>query len=69
MRLALAGDDSAVRPWDLAGRELLALRGHEEVTRDVAFSRDGHRLGSADYDWTINVWDGIPVDDASAARE
>ena len=61
-RLASAGDDKALRLWDTAGQELLALRGHTEALRAVAFSRDGHRLASASDDGTVKVWDGTPLE-------
>ncbi len=64
-RLASVGEDKAVRLWDSAGHELLALRGHTESLRAVAFSPDGYRLASAGDDGTITVWDGTPRDEAS----
>jgi eukaryotic-like serine/threonine-protein kinase len=60
-RLASVGDDKAVRVWNAAGQELLALRGHTETLRAVAFSPDGHRLASAGDDGMIKVWDGTPL--------
>jgi WD40 repeat protein/tRNA A-37 threonylcarbamoyl transferase component Bud32 len=60
-RLASVGDDKAVRLWDAAGQELLALRGHTDALRAVAFSRDGNRLVSASDDGTVKVWDGTPL--------
>jgi WD40 repeat protein len=68
-RLASVGDDKAVRLWDPAGQELLALRGQTALLRAVAFSPDGHRLASASDDGTIKVWDGTPLEGASAAGE
>jgi WD40 repeat protein/tRNA A-37 threonylcarbamoyl transferase component Bud32 len=68
-RLASAGDDMAVRLWDTAGHELLALRGHTDVIRAIAFSADGHELASAGDDRTIKVWDGTPLEEASDAEE
>jgi WD40 repeat protein len=68
-RLASAGDDRAVRLWDTAGHDLLALRGHKDVVRAVAFSWDGHRLASAGDDRTIKVWDGTPLNESSAAQK
>jgi WD40 repeat protein len=60
-RLASAGDDRAVRVWDAAGHELLALPGHAQTLRTIAFSPDGHRLVSASDDGTIKIWDGTPI--------
>jgi WD40 repeat protein/tRNA A-37 threonylcarbamoyl transferase component Bud32 len=68
-RLASAGDDLAVRLWDPAGHELLALRGHKGVVRAVAFSQDGHWLASAGDDRMIKVWDGTPLNGMSAAQK
>jgi eukaryotic-like serine/threonine-protein kinase len=68
-RLTSAGDDRAVRLWDPSGHELLALRGHMDVVRVVAFSRDGHLLASAGDDRTIKLWDGTPHQEASAAQK
>jgi WD40 repeat protein/tRNA A-37 threonylcarbamoyl transferase component Bud32 len=68
-RLASTGDDKAVRLWDPAGHELLALRGHIDVVRAVAFSQDGHQLASAGDDRTIKIWDGTPQEEASPAQK
>jgi eukaryotic-like serine/threonine-protein kinase len=67
-RLASAGDDRAVRLWDPAGHELLALRGHKDAVRAVAFSCDGYQLASAGDDRTIKVWDGTPQNEAGPAE-
>jgi WD40 repeat protein/tRNA A-37 threonylcarbamoyl transferase component Bud32 len=59
-RWASVGEDRAVRVWDAAGHELLALSGHTQTLRTIAFSPDGHRLVSAGDDGTIKIWDGTP---------
>jgi WD40 repeat protein/tRNA A-37 threonylcarbamoyl transferase component Bud32 len=68
-RLASVGDDKAVRLWDPAGHDLLALRGHKDVVRTVAFSRDGHQLATAGDDRMIKVWDATPQEEESAAQK
>jgi hypothetical protein len=55
---AAAGEDGAVRVWDLAtGREALTLWGSIAPVRSVAFSPDGARLASAGSDGRVRVWD------------
>src|SRR5262249_40426831 len=38
-------------------QELLALKGHTDIVRGVAFSRDGQRVATASSDRTAKVWD------------
>jgi WD40 repeat protein len=49
---------SAVTLWTLPeGRPQGALEGHALTVSDLAFSRDGRRLVSANWDGTAQVWD------------
>ena len=56
--IATAGNDGAVRVWDVAGgREVLCLQGHTDRAKSVAFSPDGRRIASAGEDGTVRLWD------------
>ena len=57
-RLAVAGDDPAVRVFDPAtGAVLQELRGHTFTVRDLAYSPDGKRLATAGLDGNVILWD------------
>jgi hypothetical protein len=57
-QLALAGDDHAIRIWDLDQRRVVAtLDGHNGWVRGLAFSADGTRLASAGQDGRVIGWD------------
>ncbi len=63
-RIASAGEDKTVRVWDATtGREVLGLRGHDDLCTCLAFSPDpdGWRLASASPDGTIRIWDATPL--------
>ena len=56
--IATAGNDGAVRLWDVAGgREVRCLQGHTNRAKSVAFSPDGRRIASAGEDGTVRLWD------------
>ena len=55
---AARGGPAAVRVWDVrTGKELMALDGHAQGVRDVAFSPDGTRLASVDWANAVKLWD------------
>jgi WD40 repeat protein len=60
LRLATAGDDRAVKVWDVrAGKELFSLE-HPDWVYSVCFSPDGNRLATAGADTMVRVWDISP---------
>ena len=58
--VASAGDDTAVRLWEVAtGENVAVLEGHAEPVRSVAFARDGTMLASGDAGLTVLLWDPV----------
>ena len=50
--------DKTARVWDVAsGKEIAALRGHEDRVNSAAFSPDGASVVTASWDKTARVWD------------
>jgi WD40 repeat protein len=50
--------DAVVKLWDsVTGREVLNLPGHTGRVNSVAFSPDGRRLATGNWDRTVKVWE------------
>jgi WD40 repeat protein len=57
-RLAVAGDDYAIRIFDASNLRIrTTLRGHRDLIRTVAFAPDGRRLASAGNDGQLIIWE------------
>jgi WD40 repeat protein len=71
-RIASAGDDQAVRVWDVVseqGQETLTLSGHAAHFERVAFSPDGTRIASAGWDdRTVRLWDAATGQEVRTLR-
>ncbi|MBF2025426.1 MAG: TIR domain-containing protein [Oscillatoriales cyanobacterium C42_A2020_001] len=61
--IATASEDSMVRLWNLNGKLLKTLEGHNAPVRSVTFSPDGQLIASASDDRTIRLWNrnGTPI--------
>ena len=56
-RFASAQSDGTVRIWDLSGKQLAVLKGHQDRVVSVSFSPDGQRLATVGNDNTAQIWD------------
>ncbi len=55
-RLASANQDGTVTVWDVAGKLMFTLAGHEGQVRSVTWSPDGQWLVSGGLDKTVRFW-------------
>ena len=56
--MVTASDDRTARIWDAeSGKEIAALKGHDNLVRSAAFSGDGKRVVTASDDSTARIWD------------
>jgi WD40 repeat protein/tetratricopeptide (TPR) repeat protein len=56
-RIATSGRDGTARIWDLEGKELAKLQGHQGSVLSVVFSPDGKRIATRGSDGTARTWD------------
>ena len=55
--LATGSFDHTVRLWNLGGKMLQLLSGHEKEVTSVKFNPNGQYLASSSLDRTARVWD------------
>ena len=55
--LATSGSDGIARIWDLEGKEIAKLQGHQGGGLSVIFSADGKMLATSGSDGTARIWD------------
>jgi WD40 repeat protein len=56
-RLVTASRDGTARLWDLSGKQLAVLKGHERYVANASFSPDGQNILTASGDSTARLWD------------
>jgi WD40 repeat protein len=64
-RIVTASLDDTARVWDAAtGKQIVVLRGHQDIVNSAEFSPDNRRIVTASSDNTVRVWDastGEPI--------
>jgi WD40 repeat protein len=62
--IASASTDSTVKIWQIDGKELATLSGHNGSVRAVSFSPNHEMIASASVDGTVKIWtkDGKLID-------
>ncbi|MBR8834793.1 MAG: AAA-like domain-containing protein, partial [Stigonema ocellatum SAG 48.90 = DSM 106950] len=56
-RIVTASLDNTARVWDLSGKQIAVLTGHQYGVISASFSPDGQRIVTASLDKTARVWD------------
>ncbi|HEY9706798.1 MAG TPA: PDZ domain-containing protein, partial [Oculatellaceae cyanobacterium] len=54
--IAVAGEDKAVRIWNLSGKLITQLNGHDASVKSVSFSPDRQRIATAGADGKVRLW-------------
>ena len=55
--LVTLGNDRTVRIWDISGKELTQLKGHQGIVESVSYGPDGKTLVTRGKDGTVRIWD------------
>jgi WD40 repeat protein len=66
--LASAGQDSAVRLWDVSTPQRAPLQGHTGTVRSAVYSPDGTTLATGSYDRTVRLWDATTGQEQAILR-
>jgi WD40 repeat protein len=56
-RILTASNDATAKVWDIAGKLIADLKGHQKDATSASFSSDGQRIITASSDGTAKVWD------------
>lgn len=56
-RLVTCGRDKALKIWDLDGKLQREMKGFPDIVTAAAFTQDGKRVISGDWQGELNVWD------------
>jgi WD40 repeat protein len=68
--VAAASADGTVYLWDAAsGRQVLAIRGHEDQVWALAFAPDGGSLLTGSWDKSARLWGRTPAEVAGSRRD
>lgn len=55
--IVTAHSDGTAKIWNLSGKHLATLKGHESSIWEASFSSDGQRIATVGLDWTMRIWD------------
>jgi WD40 repeat protein len=56
-RILSAGTDGTLRIWDVTGRQLVAMRGHEDEVSTAVFTADDAQVLSSGQDGSLRLFD------------
>ena len=56
-QIVTAGETKTAYLWDLQGKQLAALEGHQDNVKTASFSADGSQIVTISTDGTVRIWD------------